>query len=79
MFQKEAISMRKTLLALAALGGFFAIAGTAAQAAPSTAPAHVVPAYQAQAHHSVTPVDYYWRHHHYHHRRWEHNRWHYYD
>jgi hypothetical protein len=66
--------MRKTLLALAALGGFVAIAGASAQAAPFTAPAHVTAAHQ-----SVTPVDYYWNHHHYHHRRWQHNRWHYYD
>ncbi|HYZ22076.1 MAG TPA: hypothetical protein VE690_07960 [Rhodopila sp.] len=70
--------MRKTLLALAALGGFIAV-GAGAQAAPPAVPAHLTRAYATSAHQSVTPVDYEWHHHRYHHRRWEHNRWHYYD
>ena len=66
--------MRKSLLAVIALGGFFAIAGTGAKAAPAVAALHVAP-----AHDTITPVDYYWHRRHWHHRHWEHNRWRYYD
>ncbi len=67
--------MRKFLLTTAALGGFLAFTGLAAQAAPMP---HWSGADQAQPRAEFTQVDYYWHHHHWHHRHWHHDHWYYY-
>lgn len=69
-------SMRRMLVAAAAIGGLTAFG---AVAAPSVVGVHAAPAqrYVTPAH--VTRVDYNWHHHNWHHRRWERRRWRYWD
>lgn len=64
--------MRRLLLAAAAIGGLTALTAGGASAAPTAVGLHV-----AQAHPTVTQVDYWYHHQHWHHRRWDHGHWRY--